>query len=135
MERGCPQNLIENLLPEIKFTERESKLLKKTTRRKKKYCHSRHNTNPQCLLERKLEWKTGILYNWLKNHLSIPYKKGKSLKYMLFRAKKKVNKGFHAGIDVRSVNPCSLSHNRFESVLAIILAGCVLYNKCSQLSR
>ena len=49
--------------------------------------------------------------------------------------KKKVNKGFHAGIDVRSVTACIFSHNRFESILAIILAGCVLYNKCSQLSR
>ena len=37
MDRGYPQTLIENLLSEIKFTE-------------KKYCHSWHNTNPQCLL-------------------------------------------------------------------------------------
>ena len=71
-----------------------------------------------------------------KKSLADPHKKkGKSLKDMLFRAKKKVNKGFHAGIDVRPVTPCILSHNRFESTLAIILAGCVLYNKCSQLPR
>ena len=29
MDRGYPQNLIENLLPQIKFIERESKLQKK----------------------------------------------------------------------------------------------------------
>ena len=29
MDRGYPKILIENLLPEIKFTERESKLLNK----------------------------------------------------------------------------------------------------------
>ena len=34
MDGGYPQTLTENLLSEIKFTE-------------KKYCHSRHNTNPQ----------------------------------------------------------------------------------------
>ena len=30
---------------------------------------------------------------------------------------------------------CIFSHNRFVSILAIIPVGCVLYNKCSQLSR
>ena len=54
---------------------------------------------------------------------------------MLVRAKKKVNRGFHARIDVRPVTLCIFSHNRFVSILAIIPAGCVLYNKCSQLSR
>ena len=74
--------------------------------------------------------------NFLKNHQSFPYKKGKSLKDMLVRAKKKkVNRGFHARIDVRPVNLCIFSHNRFVSILAIIPAGCVLYNKCGQLSR
>ena len=34
MERGYPQNLIENLLPEIKFREGESKL--KTNNKKEK---------------------------------------------------------------------------------------------------
>ena len=73
---------------------------------------------------------------FLKNHQSFPYKKGKSLKDMLVRAKKKkVNRGFHARIDVRPVNLCIFSHNRFVSILAIIPAGCVLYNKCGQLSR
>ena len=55
---------------------------------------------------------------------------------MLVRAdKKKVNRGFHARIDVWLVNLCIFSHNRFVSILAIIPAGGVLYNKCSQLSR
>ena len=60
--------------------------------------------------------------NFLKNHQSFPYKKGKSLKDMLVRAKKKVNKGFHARIDVRPVTFCFFSHNRFVSILAVIPA-------------
>ena len=72
---------------------------------------------------------------FLKNHRPFPYKKGKSLKDMLVRAKKKVNRGFHAHIDVQPVTLCIFSHNRFMSILALIPAGCVLYNKCSQLSR
>ena len=50
---------------------------------------------------------------------------------------KKVNKGFHAGIGGWPVTPCIFSHNRFESILAIIPAGCFLhvYNKFGQLSR
>ena len=51
---------------------------------------------------------------------------------MLARAKKMVNRGFHARIDMRPVT--LFSHNRFGSILAIIPASCVLYNKCSQLS-
>ena len=35
MDRGYPQTLIENLLSEITFTERESKLLKQTNKEKK----------------------------------------------------------------------------------------------------
>ena len=43
---------------------------------------------------------------FLKSHQSFPYQKGKSLKDMLVRAKKKkVNRGFHAHIDVRPVHP------------------------------
>ena len=38
LTRGYLHTLIENLLSEIKFTQRDSALLKKTTRRKKKYC-------------------------------------------------------------------------------------------------
>ena len=35
MDRGFPQTLIENLLSEIQFTERESKLLKQNNKEKK----------------------------------------------------------------------------------------------------
>ena len=82
-------------------------------------------------------YKTNYNFNkFLKNHQSFPYKKGKSLKDMLVRAEKnKVNGGLHARIDVRLVNLCIFSHNRFVSILAIIPAGGILYNKCSQLSR
>ena len=48
---------------------------------------------------------------------------------MLVRAKKKVNKGFYARIDVRPVTLSIFSQNRF------VVCGCVLYNKCGQLSR
>ena len=70
------------------------------------------------------------------DHKHFLTKKGNSLKDMLVRAqKKKINRGFHARIDVQPVTLCIFSHNRFESILAIIPASCVLYNKCSQLSR
>ena len=54
---------------------------------------------------------------------------------MLVSARKKVNRGFHARIDVQPVTLCIFPHNRFVSILAIIPACCVLYNKRSQLSR
>ena len=38
LTRGYLHTLIENVLSEIKFTQRDSALLKKTTMRKKKYC-------------------------------------------------------------------------------------------------
>ena len=80
--------------------------------------------------------KTNHNFNkFLKNHQSLPYKKGISLKYMLLRVKKKVNKGFHARFDVQSVTLNTSSHNRFVSILTIFPAGCVLYNKCGHLSR
>ena len=73
------------------------------------------------------KWNLIQNYNFnkfLKNHQSFPYKKGKSLKDMLVRAKKtKVDGGFHAR---RNVQP--VLHNRFVTILAVIPAGCVLYN-------
>ena len=50
MDGGYPQTLIENLPSEIKFTKGSLNSWNKTIRRKKKYCHSWHNTNPKCLL-------------------------------------------------------------------------------------
>ena len=55
--------------------------------------------------------------------------------YFLQKRRKTVHRGFNARIDVRPFNLCIFSHNRFVSILAIIPVGCVLYNKCSQLSR
>ena len=72
--------MIENLLSERKFTERESKLLKQNNQKEKEilpfvtqYVYKANHT----------------LAEFLKNHLPFPYKKGKSLKDMLLRAKKK----------------------------------------------
>ena len=52
---------------------------------------------------------------------------------MLVRAKKKkrLTKGSR---DERPVTRCIFSHHRLVSILAIIPAGCVLHNKCGQLS-
>ena len=50
-------------------------------------------------------------------HHSLTRKENQSLKDMLLRAKKKkVYKGFHAGIDVWPVTPCIFSYNRLESM-------------------
>ena len=73
---------------------------------------------------------------FLKNHQSFPYRKGKSLKDMLVRAKKKRLTEGSTPVQMCGLSPfCTLSHNRFVSILAIIPAGSVLYNKCSQLSH
>ena len=109
MDGGYPQSLIENLPSEIKFTKGSLNSKNKTTRRKKKISFLIFNiafpdTIPTLSVYYKgsLNNKNGILYKtnhnfnkYLKNHQSCPYKKGKSLKDMLVRAKKKkVNKGF-----------------------------------------
>ena len=55
---------------------------------------------------------------------------------MLVRAKKKrLTEGFTPIQMCGLFTLCIFSHNRFVSILAIIPAGCVLYNKFSQLSR
>ena len=50
MDRGYPQTLIENLVSELKFTERESKLLKQNNKEEKEILPFVTQTNPQCLL-------------------------------------------------------------------------------------
>ena len=50
MDRGYPQTLIENLLSEIQFTERESKLLKQNNKEEKEILPFMTDTNPQYLL-------------------------------------------------------------------------------------
>ena len=142
--RRLPTNFDRRPTIRNKIHKNESKLLKQNIQGGKRniaIC----DTIPTLSVYYKgsLNNKNGILYKtnhnfnkFLKNHQSFPYKKGKSLKDMLVRAKKKkVNRGFHARIDVRPVTLCIFSHNRFVSILAIIPAGCVLYNKCVQLSR
>ena len=63
----------ENLLSDIKFTERESAPLNTTTKRKTKYCGlSWHSTSPQCLLKKKFLWKNGI-WNCNKRKVSWPF--------------------------------------------------------------
>ena len=124
-----------------KIHKNESKLLKQNLQGGKRFI-AICDTIPTLSVYYKgsLNNKNGILYKanhnfnkFLKNHQSFPYKKGKSLKDMLVRAKKKrLTKGSR---DVRSVTRCIFSHNRFVSILAIMPAGCVLYNKCGQLSR
>ena len=125
-----------------KIHKNESKLLKQNLQGGKRFI-AICDTIPTLSVyyKRCLNNKNGILYKtshnfnkFLKNHQSFPYKKGKSLKDTLVRAKKKkrLTKGSR---DVRSVTRCIFSYNRFVSILAIIPAGCVLYNKCGQLSR
>ena len=143
MDGGYPQSLMENLLLEIKFTKGSLNPLKNQQRGKRNIVI--RDTIPALSVYYKgslnekwtLICKANYDFNkFLKNHQSFPYEKGKSSKDMLVRApKKEVNRGFHARIDVRPVTLCIFSHNRFVSILAIISAGCVLYNKCSQRSR
>ena len=65
---------------------------------------------PQTLVENLLSENQPLLRQIFKEPPIISYKKGKSLKDMLVRAKLyKVYTRFHAGRDVRPVNPCILS--------------------------
>ena len=86
-----------------KIHKRESKLLKQDKKEEKEILQV---PTLSVYYKGSLNKKNGILYKtnhnfnkFLKNHQSFPYKKGKSLKDMLVRAKKKkVNRGFHARI-------------------------------------
>ena len=93
---GCPLSLIENLLTEIKFTKGSQ--TPKTKQQGGKRNVAIRDTIPALLVYYKgsLNEKISILYKtnynfnkFLKNHQSFPYKKGKSFKDMLVRAKKK----------------------------------------------
>ena len=126
-----------------KIHKKESKLLKQNNKEEKEILPfvTQYQPSVSTIKEAWMKkWnlnKTNYNFNkFLKNHQSFPYNKGKSLKEMLARAPpKKVNRGFHACIDVRPAPLCIFSHNRFVSILALNPAGSVLYNKCSQLSR
>ena len=104
MDRGYPQTLIEDLLSEIKFTKTSLNSQNKTYKEEKKILPFVTQCQPSMsTIKKSLNNKNGILYktnhtfhNFLRNHQSFPYKKGKSLKDMLVRAKqkKRLTKGF-----------------------------------------
>ena len=92
--RGYPQTIIENLLSDIKFIERESALLKHNNKRGKRNIAFR-DTVPalSVYFKRSFNEKLDLIQNQpllrqiFKEPPIISYKKGKSLKDMLVRAK------------------------------------------------
>ena len=94
MERGYPQNFIDNTLSEVKFQERTQALLQ---RNKKKTNLALHNTIPPSssspnrkdILTRKwyLIQQQPLLSQIFKEPPIISYRKGRSLKDILVRAK------------------------------------------------
>ena len=141
--RRLPTNYDRRRTIRNKIHKNESKLLKQNLQGGKRFI-TICDTIPTLSVYYKgsLNNKNGILYKAnhnfnksLKNHQLFPYKKGKSLKDMLVRAKKRKGLITKGSQDVRYVTCCIFSHNRFVSILAIIPAGCVLYNNCGQLSR
>ena len=133
MDGGYPQTLIEDLLSEIKFTKTSLNSQTKTYKEEKEILPTLNVYNKGSLNNKNgIFYKTNHNFNkFLRNHQSFPYKKGKSLKDI-----QRLTKGFTpVQMHVRPVTRCIFSHNRLVSILAIIPAGCVLYNKCGQLSR
>ena len=93
IDRGYPQTLIENLLSDIKFTERENALLKHNKEKKEvlpfvtQYQPS-VSTLKEVLMEKwNLIQNQPLLRQIYKEPPIISFKKGKSLKNMLVRAK------------------------------------------------
>mgnify|MGYP000533145200 CR=1 FL=1 len=91
--RGYPQTLIENLLSDIKFTERENALLKHNKEKNEvlpfmtQYQPS-VSTSKKVLIEKwNLIQNQPLLHQIFKEPPIISYKKGKSLKDMLVTAK------------------------------------------------
>ena len=99
IERGYPQTLIENLLSDIKFTERESAptTLTETQQQRGKrnyilpfatqYQPSVFTLKESFNKSMELIQKQPLLRQIFREPLIISYKKGKSLKDMLVRAK------------------------------------------------
>ena len=91
--RGYPQTLIENLLSDIKFTERENALLKHNKEKREVLPFVTQNqpsvsTWKEVLMEKwNLIQSQPLLRQILKKPPIISYKKGKSLIDMLVRAK------------------------------------------------
>ena len=116
LDKGYPQTFIENLLSQIKFTKRESKFLKQNNKEEKVILPFVTQYQPSVSTIKEVEWKSEILYKtnhnfkkFLKTHLSFPYKKGKSLKHMLVRAKKRLTKGF-TPVWMCGLSPLAFSH-------------------------
>ena len=117
IDRGYPQTMIENLLLDIKFTERESALLSDNNKEEKEILPFVTQYQPSASTLKELLMKNWnliqnqpLLRQIFKEPPIISYKKGKSLKDMLVRAKiQKAYTRFHAGIDVRPVTPCIFS--------------------------
>ena len=94
IDRGYPQTMIENLLSDIKFTERESALLKHNNKEEKEILPFVTQYQPSVsTLKEVLMKKWNLIQNQpllrqiFKEPPIISYKKGKSLKDMLVRAK------------------------------------------------
>ena len=93
IDRGYPQTLVENLLSDIKFTERESALLKHNKERKEILPFVTQYQPSVSILKEVLLEKWNLIQNQpslrqiFKEPPIISYKKGKSLKDMLVRAK------------------------------------------------
>ena len=93
IDRGYPQTMIENLLSDIKFTERESALLKHNNKEEKEILAFVTQCQPSVsILKEVLMKKWNLIQNQpllpqiFKEPPIISYKKGKSLKDMLVRA-------------------------------------------------
>ena len=94
IDRGYPQTMIENLLSDIKFTERESALLKHNNKEEKEILPFVTQYQPSVsTLKEVLMKKWNLIQNQpllrqiFKEPPIISNKKGKSLKDMLVRAK------------------------------------------------
>ena len=94
IDRGYPQTMIENLLLDIKFTERESALLKHNNKEEKEilpfvtqYQPSASTLKEFLMKNWNLIQNQPLLRQIFKEPPIISYKKGKSLKDMLVRAK------------------------------------------------
>ena len=102
IDRGYPQTLIENLLSDIKFTERESALLKHNKKEEKEilpfvtlYQPSVSTLKEVLMKKWNLIQNQPLLRQIFKEPPIISYKKGKSLKDTLVRAKiKRLTQGF-----------------------------------------
>ena len=88
IDRRYPQTMIENLLLDIKFTERESALLKHNNKEEKEILPFVTQYQPSVsTLKEVLIKKNGILYKnnrylakFLKNHLSFPTRRENPLR-------------------------------------------------------